>query len=213
MQMNVSIQGNASGQDFEEANALVFITSVLGRDNQLSATLYIVVLFAEVPKRFYEPLAPHFETFYGRVLKCAPDPVRWNDCCASKEVGGLCIVDANESLIALMGKWIVKAMEPSSSFFQIFLRNRLLQVQPPGNRGWPPSLHWTLLAKFSTTTGSRVWNRLVQAWRSLSLQVYAIHPRNFEEVGNTQLWWTTHFLGAAFGFTEARVWELAVVGL
>ena len=41
----------------------------------------------------------------------------------------------------------------------------------------------------------------------------ATPPTTFEEIQNTQLWWTTHFLGSNFGFTQFRARQLARRGL
>lgn len=139
--------------------------------------------------------------------------VRWDDCCAAKRVGGLGIIDPEESLTALMGKWVIKALVPDTSSLHIFLRHRLAGLWPPGSGSWPRSLQWALLAKFSAPQGSKLWNKLIQAWRLLSPLVDAKPPTTFEEIQNTQLWWTTHFLGNNFGFTLQRVRQLTHKGL
>ncbi|KAG0623283.1 hypothetical protein M758_3G162400 [Ceratodon purpureus] len=139
--------------------------------------------------------------------------VRWTDCCASKATGGLGIVDPDEALVALMGKWVLKGLEPGISPLHQLLRHRLAGIRPPGPVHWPRSLQYSLLARFSASQGSQLWQRLVQSWRLLSPLVDAVPPQNFEEVQNTHLWWTTHFVGQNFGFTEARASQLAQSGL
>jgi len=47
--------------------------------------------------------------------------VSWFDCCASRYVGGLNLVDPKEALYALMTKWILKVMLPRSSNLQFLL--------------------------------------------------------------------------------------------
>jgi len=56
--------------------------------------------------------------------------VSWTDCCASKQIGGLDLVDPEEALHALMAKWILKAMLPGSSNLHLLLRYRLFQIRP-----------------------------------------------------------------------------------
>ncbi|KAG0571902.1 hypothetical protein KC19_VG052100 [Ceratodon purpureus] len=112
-----------------------------------------------------------------------------------------------------MGKWVLKGLEPGVSPLHQLLRHRLSGLRPPGPVHWPKSLQFTLLHRFSAPRGSQLWNRLVQAWRHLSPLVDAVPPRTFEEVQNTHLWWTTHFIGQNFGFSEARANQLAHSGL
>lgn len=89
--------------------------------------------------------------------------MRWTDCCAAKGAGGLGIIDHDEALTALMGKWILKALVPGTPPLHILLRHRLVSLQPRRLGAWPKSLHWALLAKFTAPKGSRLWNRMVQA--------------------------------------------------
>lgn len=52
--------------------------------------------------------------------------VGWSDCCLLKLVGGFALVDPIEALHALLTKWVLKALLPSSSNLQILLRRELL---------------------------------------------------------------------------------------
>lgn len=128
-------------------------------------------------------------------------------------MGGLGIIDSEEALTGLMGKWVVKALVSDNSPLHALLRHWLAGLRPPGSGMWPRSLQWALLAKFSAPQGTKLWNRLIQAWRLLSPLVEAQPPTTFEEIQNTQLWWTTHFLGNNFGFTHQRARQLSHNGL
>lgn len=139
--------------------------------------------------------------------------VRWEDVYAAKKFGGLGIIDPEEALIGLMGKWVVKALVPDNTPLHLLLRHRLAGVRPPGTGNWPRTLQWLLLTKFSAPQGSRVWNRLIQSWRALSPLIDATPPTNFKEIQNTNIWWTTQFLGHNFGFPQARARQLARKGL
>lgn len=57
--------------------------------------------------------------------------VRWEDCCAKKEVGGLGLIDPQEALLSLTNKWIVKALIPGNTPLNILLRHRIASIQPP----------------------------------------------------------------------------------
>lgn len=50
---------------------------------------------------------------------------------------------------------------------------------------------------------------MIPVWRLLSPLVDAVLPHTFEEVQNTNLWWTTQFVGYNFSFTEQRAYQLA----
>lgn len=66
--------------------------------------------------------------------------VRWNDCCASKKVGNLAIVDLEDALIALMGKRIIKYLNLDIFPLHTLLRHWFAGLWPPGSGLWPCSL-------------------------------------------------------------------------
>lgn len=45
--------------------------------------------------------------------------INWNDCCASRKVGGLGLTDRYEALAALLSKWMVQAYLPGESSLPI----------------------------------------------------------------------------------------------
>lgn len=116
--------------------------------------------------------------------------VRWNDCCASKKVGGLGIVNPENALIALMSKWVIKALTPGIPPLHILLRYWLASLWPSRLGPWSRSLQWTLLGKFAGPQGLSLWICLIK-WRCLSPLIEALSPKTFKEVQNTSLWWTT----------------------
>lgn len=112
-----------------------------------------------------------------------------------------------------MCKWIVKALTSGYSPLLMLLHHWLKGLRPPGQHGWPRSLQWALLSKFSASNGSLLWTQLVCAWRMLCPLVTSVPPISFEEVQNTHLWWNTHLREPNFGFTKAPACQLATQGL
>ena len=56
--------------------------------------------------------------------------VAWRDCCTSRDVGGLNLINPEEAMHALLSKWIIKALEPGCSSLQLLLRYRILKIKP-----------------------------------------------------------------------------------
>ena len=139
--------------------------------------------------------------------------VHWTDCCASKEVGGLGLIDPHEAPNALTTKWIVKAMLPGPAPLALHLRHRLAGVQPLRSGIWPSNLQFALLAQFSASRGSPIWTGFIKSYRRFSPQLGVLPPRNVDEVRNTQLWWTIYFIGSNFGFSPTCARTLAARGL
>jgi hypothetical protein len=65
-----------------------------------------------------------------------------------------------------------------------------------------------LSSRLSIPRGSPIWNRLIKSWKRMNKSVEAILPCNQEEVLQVSLWWTTHFLGGHFGYSESRASQL-----
>jgi hypothetical protein len=65
--------------------------------------------------------------------------VGWYDCCASRKVGSLNILDLEEALMALIAKWLLKALALGTSNIQHLLHYKLMQIQPAGRGTWPRS--------------------------------------------------------------------------
>lgn len=139
--------------------------------------------------------------------------ISWTDCCASRLVGGLNLVDPEEALHALAVKWILKAMLPGGSNLQFLLRYRFLQIRPQACGGWPEMAQWTFLRKFKAARGFRAWDRILRAWRLLVKHISATPPRNRDEILTSPIWWIVHFLGGPHGFSLARAAQLMAKGM
>lgn len=122
-----------------------------------------------------------------------------------KSKGGLGLLDPEEVLHALMAKWILRALIPGNSNLQILIRHKILQVQPTFSGRWPKSPNWIMLYKFKSTKGSKIWDRIIKGWKSLSPFIDAISPANVDEVLSTSLWVTTHFISRLTGFDYKRL--------
>ncbi len=56
--------------------------------------------------------------------------VSWNECCLKKKYGELGLIDPKMAKTNLLIKWIVKAMEPGDSNFQLILRYSISRYSP-----------------------------------------------------------------------------------
>lgn len=64
---------------------------------------------------------------------------------------------------SLMAKWLLCALLPGTSNLQLFVRFKILQIQPAEAERWPASPNWLMLTKFRATRGLRVWERILKA--------------------------------------------------
>jgi hypothetical protein len=106
-----------------------------------------------------------------------PVRVGWYDCCASRRIGSLDIVDPTDTLLALTTKWMLKALTLGNSNIQYLLRHRILQILSAGGGSWPRHVQWAMFYKFSVRQGSRAWERISQAWRKLVHHIEYIPPQ------------------------------------
>jgi len=83
----------------------------------------------------------------------------------------------------------------------------------PQHGFWYASSSWLMIHRPSATRGSKVWNRIISSWKLIVKHIEPIPPKNPDEVLNTNLWWTTKYIGANFHFPIARARTLARVGL
>ena len=120
--------------------------------------------------------------------------VKWADCHASRKQGGLGLIDLKLAVAALMSKWILKGLELGNSPLYVLLCYRLARIQRSHSSAWPQSLHWTLLPKFSTSRGTSLWPRILQAWRLTCPAIRVRKPVNYDEVRNIHLSSTSFFL-------------------
>jgi hypothetical protein len=132
------------------AGRAVIVNSVL------MSTLWFFVSIWGGSREVIRKIKGHLRNF----LWCRADHrcrmrVRWQDCCAHKNAGGLGLIDAEDALVALASKWVLKSLAPGSSSIQILLRYRIAKFRPAAKGTWPAASQWTMAHKFSATRGSR----------------------------------------------------------
>jgi len=128
--------------------------------------------------------------------------VSWNDCCLPKSTGGLQLLDPEVSLNALLAKWVMYAIEPGISGLKTLLRYRIHRMKPHPKSGfWFSSASWLMVHRPSVSRGSRIWNRIIFAWKKIVKQIKLIPPTNASEVLATSIWWSTSFIGSNFNFS------------
>jgi len=78
---------------------------------------------------------------------------------------------------------------------------------------WYPNQAWLMVHKPSASKGSRVWNRIIVAWKKIVKHIELTPPTNMDEVLNTSLGWATNFIGSNFNFSPDRARHLARAGM
>jgi len=97
---------------------------------------------------------------------------------------------------------------------EILLQFRINKIKPNIHYGyWYPSAAWLMVKHPSVTRGSRVWNRIMVAWRRLTVHIEPSPPTNSDEVLSTSLWWSLTYIGSNFNFFQDRARVLARNGM
>jgi hypothetical protein len=180
----------------------------------LVSTLYYFITIWGGSRQVIRKIRAQIRNFLwlGSLRNCRAR-VRWTDCCAVKQVGGLGLVDPEEALLALAAKWIIRGLTPGTAPLQILIRYRLLQIRSHARGGWPMASQWVLTPRFQATRWSRAWTRIISAWRKLSPHLTVRPPINKCEVLTTHLWWSSSFIGGQFGFSHESAAHLMKNGL
>jgi hypothetical protein len=138
--------------------------------------------------------------------------VAWKTCCLPKKDGGLGLIDPEAAVIALMGKWIISAYEHGDTNFKLMLRFCLSHFQPYPRDNWPPSLEWCTSPTHSAVRGSKVWDIIARAWKSLCRDIIPEEPQTFEEWLSSNFWWSHPDVAFGPTFSKARGAALARAG-
>ena len=139
--------------------------------------------------------------------------VAWNTCTKKQSAGGLSLTDPHDALDCMMGKWIIKACEPGTSNLLTFLRYRLSLFKPLKDGKWAPDMSWFMIPSHKSAPGSKVWNKVGQAWKKLCRLAQWIKLRTYEEVSIANLWFNPDYgnhIQAAF--SRARVGPSTLAG-
>ena len=70
--------------------------------------------------------------------------------------------------MAMMTKWIVKALEPGTSNLQLLLKYRLERYQPYSGDRWGPNMDYFTKLSHQYKQGSKVWNRMAETWKTMN---------------------------------------------
>ena len=62
--------------------------------------------------------------------------VSLQQCCQPKNKGSLNLINPQDTVVALLTKWLTKALEPGDSNLHLFLHFRLSQYQPYAKGRW-----------------------------------------------------------------------------
>jgi hypothetical protein len=133
--------------------------------------------------------------------------------CSKKREGGLNIVNPLDVVIALMSKWVVSACEPGDSNFKKLMQYRLSCFQPYSHGGWNRSLEWFSQHSHKASPGSKIWNRMARAWKTLVMEVEQVGPSSYDEWLSTAFWWSPGLGTIGPDFSRARASELFNSGL
>lgn len=114
--------------------------------------------------------------------------VSWIQCCQSKQDSGIGLINPEDAVAALIGKWVIKALEPSNSNLYLLLRLKLSQAQPYSGGRWHESLEYMFIAKHQARCGLIVWNRVTPAWKSLLHSVSFVQPTCWDDL-MCMSWW------------------------
>jgi hypothetical protein len=108
-----SVKLNTAGREVVVNNILI------------SAMLYFLAIWGG-STRGVKKITAKVRNFYW---SCTPTTARarvaWQVCCLKRSDGGLNLIDPNETVLALMTKWIVATCEPGMSNFKALMRFRL----------------------------------------------------------------------------------------
>ena len=128
----------------------------------------------------------------------------WRQCCQSRNLGGINLIDPKDLLTAMISKWVMKACKPSISNLHVLLKHRLRNYQPYQGGHWRPSLEYFILDRCQAKKGSVAWTRAMVVWKSMATDLRSIFPKTAEEVANKPLWWFSFLPLIGFWFSKAR---------
>jgi hypothetical protein len=123
------------------------------------------------------------------------------------------LINPEDATIALMVKWLVKAMEPGTSNLHIMLRYRLKLYQPYGGGNWQPSLDYFTIKGHQCKQGSLEWTRAIAAWKLLLPELQFVPLKCLEDLHSCNFWFCPGASPIGPGFSKARAAALVKVGL
>jgi hypothetical protein len=179
----------------------------------LSSTYYFTSIWGGTKRGVSQVKSAVTNYFWSGSLQRSKSKVLWLHCCQTKANGGVNLIHPLDAMVALMVKWIMKAVEPGDSNLHLMLRYRLAHFQPYSSGRWAPSLEFFTLPKFKARRGSPAWTRVGSAWRPLVKELLRVRPISFEEVMSEPFWWSEFSTTIGPGFSKLRATQLHRAGL
>jgi hypothetical protein len=112
--------------------------------------------------------------------------VGWTQYCQDRANGRINLVNLEDAVVALMSKWIVKALEPGMSNLHIMLRYRLGNYQP---YQWAKNLEFFMVIGHQSHNGSLGWNMTTSAWKLMLRDLQYVPPNNIDDLSSCSLWY------------------------
>jgi hypothetical protein len=128
--------------------------------------------------------------------------VGWIQSCQGKSRGCINLVNPDDTVTALMLKWVVKAIEPGSSNLHLMLRYRVSLYQPYAGGRWDRSVEYYTCAGHQSQQGSLEWNRVTMAWKKMVPKLVFVPPIYMEELLSCSLWHCPEFPLIGSGFSK-----------
>ena len=91
----------------------------------LSSTFFFLSIWGRSRKGIKKIKSAIMNYVAGGKVQRARIRISWQQCCQTKGMGGVNLINPKDAVVALMTKWLIKAMEPGDSNLHLFLRFRL----------------------------------------------------------------------------------------
>jgi hypothetical protein len=89
-----------------------------------------------------------------RGIRRAHTKVGWMQCCQERSNEGINLINPKDAAVALIVKWVIKAMELGTTNLHELLRYRLIMYQPYQRGSWSLSLEFFRVVGYSSRQGS-----------------------------------------------------------
>ena len=129
----------------------------------------------------------------GRDHERASAKVAWSCLIKEKNQGGLGLVDPVHQSKALLGKLLVRSLQPGPELWKMLLRDRADLWCPRNGGPWKAKMWWLfspdLKMKKPTSMEDRVARAIMMAWSSVREGLVLMHPKTLEEQLRQPLFW------------------------
>ena len=129
----------------------------------------------------------------GRDNEMASAKVAWGCLVKTKNEGGLGLVDPVQQSKALLGKLLVRSLQPGPELWKVLLRNRVDLWCPKNGGPWQANTWWlfspALKLKEPASMEDRVVRAIMKAWSSLREGLVLMQPKTLDEQLRQPLFW------------------------